>query len=67
MNLLEIKKNPHLIVILNPSNEINTILESYKLNIPIIALGTNSFFNSMISYKIPGTFLKTKIKFFFSN
>jgi ribosomal protein S2 len=65
MNLLSIKKNPHLIVIFNPSKELNTILEAYKLNIPVITLGTNMISNSMVTYKIPGIFLKNKIKIFF--
>jgi len=65
MKLLSIKKNPNLIVIFNPSKELNTILESYKLNIPVITLGTDITFNSMVTYKIPGTFLKNKIKIFF--
>lgn len=65
MNLLGIKKNPHLIVIFNPSKDLNTIIESYKLNIPVITLGTTGISNSMVTYKIPGTFFKNKIKFFF--
>jgi hypothetical protein len=44
---------------------LNTILESYKLNIPVITLGTNIISNSMVTYKIPGIFLKNKIKIFF--
>jgi ribosomal protein S2 len=65
MNLLSIKKTPNLIVIFNPSKELNTILESYKLNIPVITLGTDTVSQSMATYKIPGTFLKNKLKIFF--
>lgn len=65
MSLLGIKKNPNLIVIFNPSKDLNIILESYKLNIPIITLGTDIISNSMVTYKIPGTFLRNKIKIFF--
>jgi len=65
MNLLGIKKNPHLIVIFNPSKDLNTIIESYKLNIPVITLGTTGISNSMVTYKIPGTFFRNKIKIFF--
>jgi len=64
LNLLEIKTSPNLIVLFNPSKESKLILESYNLDIPIISIGDVNSRNSFFTFKIPGSFLKIKMKIF---
>ena len=63
--LLEIKENPHLIVILNGDNLDNLVSEARKLSIPIIYFGSLTQELDGISYSVEGNFFKKKIKNFF--
>lgn len=64
-NFLKIKNNPHLIVLFNELSSSNLLLESSKLNIPMVFFGDGGKGLENIPYLIEGTFLRKKIKSFY--
>lgn len=62
---LNIRTNPHLIVLFNCSDSDNLVLEASKLEIPIIYFGDTSKKISEGSYLINGYFLKKPFKNFY--
>jgi len=63
--LLDLKENPHLVVILNENNLYNIVPEILKLSIPIIYFGSSIKGFEEIPYFIKGNFVKKKMKNFF--
>jgi len=63
--LLEVKENPHLVVIFNEANLSNMVSEILKLSIPIVYFGNSIKGFEGISYFIKGNFVKKKMKNFF--
>lgn len=62
---LEVKENPHLVVIFNEDNLSNMVSEILKLSIPIVYFGNSIKGFEGISYFIKGNFVKKKMKNFF--
>lgn len=54
--LLSVKTKPDLVVIFNQDIKTDIVKELSNLDIPIILFGSNSSFNSQITYPIPGNF-----------
>lgn len=54
--LISVIKQPDLIVIFDQNLEKNVLNETYKLKLPIVTLGSNLYFNTKSSYKVPGNF-----------
>jgi len=63
--LLDLKENPHLIVILNETKLSNLVPEIQKLSIPIVYFGNSINNFEGILYFIRGNFVKKKMKDFF--
>jgi ribosomal protein S2 len=54
--LLSVRTKPDLVVIFNQDIKTDIIRELSNLDIPIILFGSNVYFNSQITYSIPGNF-----------
>jgi len=63
---LEIKNNPHLVVLFNAGKLRNIIPECEKLSIPVVHLGKPLVdLEKSICYSVEGNFIKRKMKNFF--
>jgi hypothetical protein len=62
--LLDLKDNPHLIVVFTEEKLLNLISEAKKLSIPIIYFGNLSIDLDDILYKVEGNFSSNKMKNF---
>jgi ribosomal protein S2 len=59
--ILQLKKKSDLIVIMDQKLDKNAVEESYKAQIPIIALNSDlNIFDTKINYKLPGNFILSK-------
>jgi ribosomal protein S2 len=64
-NFLNMKNNPHLIIIFNEEKLSNIVLECQKLYIPVIYFGSLKKRVDGLTYLVEGNFVNRKIKNFF--
>jgi ribosomal protein S2 len=61
--ILQLKKKSDLIIIIDEKLDNKALEESYKSNIPVIALNSElNIFNNKVNFKVPGNFVVTKNK-----